>query len=250
MRTRPVVGIIGDYRVIENHPAYVALESYIAAVRGGAEALPLLVPALDPPPAGEDILAVVDGLFFTGSPSNVSPKLYGGRAPRDPSSLDERRDALVMPLIRMAVAAGVPVLSICRGLQEMNVAFGGTLHQHLHELAGHFDHREREDTPLDKQYAPAHDIAVLDGGLLAGIVPSHRFRVNSLHGQGIDKLAPTLHADAVAPDGLIEAVSMPGAKGFLLAVQWHPEWRWADDEYSRAIFAAFGKALCQRRAGP
>jgi len=250
MRTRPVVGVVGDHRVIEDHPAHLALESYIAAVHDGAEALPLLVPALDPPPAGEDVLAGVDGLFFTGSPSNVSPKLYGGRAPRDPSSLDERRDALVMPLIRMAVAAGVPVLSVCRGLQEMNVAFGGTLHQHVHELTGRFDHREREDAPLDVQYAPAHDVTVLDGGILGGIVPSRRFRVNSLHGQGIDKLAPLLHADAVAPDGLVEAVSMPAAKGFLLAVQWHPEWRWSEDEASRAIFAAFGKALRGRRSGP
>jgi len=133
-------------------------------------------------------------------------------------------------------------LCICRGFQELNVALGGTLHQAVHEVPGRFDHREK-GAALDEQYAPAHPVTVAEGGLLARIVPQRSFEVNSLHGQGIAKLAPPLFADAAAPDGQIEAVSMPQAKGFLLGLQWHPEWRWAGNEISRAIFAAFGKAL-------
>jgi putative glutamine amidotransferase len=125
----------------------------------------------------------------------------------------------------------------------LNVAFGGTLYQHIQEIAGRMDHREDTDAPLETQYAPVHAINIEPGCLLADIVGAGVFQVNSLHSQGIDRLAAALHADAVAPDGQIEAVSMPDAKGFMLGVQWHPEWRWAEDELSVAIFSAFGEAL-------
>ncbi len=241
---RPVVGLVCDYRILERHPAHLVVESYVAAVRDGADALPLLIPALDPPLANGDILAGVHGLLLTGSPSNVSPRHYGGHAPRYPSQQDERRDAIALPLVRAAIAAGIPVMSICRGFQEMNVALGGTLYQHVHEVAGRFDHREKEKAPVDVQYGPAHEVTLAEDGFLARIVKGPRtFIVNSLHGQGIDRLAPPLHTDALAPDGQIEAVSMPGAKAFLLGLQWHPEWRWAENEVSRSIFAAFGEAL-------
>ena len=243
MRGRPVVGLVCDHRTIDGMPAQLAFEFYISAIRDGAEALPLLIPALDPPLACEDILASVDGLLFTGSESNVAPDLYGGPAPRDPSQIDVRRDALAQPLIRQAVASGVPLLSICRGTQEMNVALGGTLHQHVHEIEGRLDHRERQGVPEDVQWGPAHGVSVTDDGLLARIVDLRSFAVNSLHGQGIDRLAPPLHADALAPDGQIEAVSMPGGRGFVLGLQWHPEWRWSENDVSRAIFQAFAAAL-------
>jgi putative glutamine amidotransferase len=220
----------------------MAGEEYIIALRDGAGAMPLLIPALDPPLAPEDILARVDGLLLSGAASDVSPRLYGGGTPRKGVPLDERRDATALPLLRAAVEAGKPVLCICRGFQELNIALGGTLHQQVHEVPGRFDHREK-GTALDEQYAPAHPVTVAEDGLLARIVPRRSFEVNSLHGQGIDKLAPPLHADAAAPDGQIEAVSMPSAKAFLLGLQWHPEWRWAGNEISRAIFAAFGAAL-------
>jgi putative glutamine amidotransferase len=220
----------------------MAGEEYIAALRDGAGALPLLIPALDPPLAPEDILASIDGLLFSGSPSNVSPRHYGGQPARKESLQDERRDSTALPLLRAAVEAGKPVLCICRGFQELNVALGGTLHQQVHEVPGRFDHREKGIAP-DEQYGPAHPVAVAEGGLLARILPRRSFEVNSLHGQGVDKLAPPLHADAAAPDGQIEAVSMPGAKGFVLGLQWHPEWRWAENDISRALFAAFGAAL-------
>jgi putative glutamine amidotransferase len=198
---------------------------------------------LDPPLSASDLLGSVDGLLMTGSPSNVAPKRYGGTAPRDGVLQDERRDATSLELLKAAVETGVPVLSICRGFQELNVAFGGTLHQHVHEVEGRSDHREDKTAPLDVQYGPAHAVQITDGGLLARILSERRIEVNSLHSQGIDRLASRLHADAVADDGQIEAVSMPGARSFVLGVQWHPEWEWAKNAASRAIFAAFGDAL-------
>ena len=238
----PSVGLVCDYRRVGMHPFHMAAEDYIVAVRDGAGALPLLIPALDPPLASEDILARVDGLLMSGAASDVSPRLYGGGTPRKGVPLDERRDSTAVPLLQSAIEAGKPVLCICRGFQELNVALGGTLYQQVHEVPGRFDHREK-GTSLDEQFAPAHEVTVAEGGLLARIVPQRRFEVNSLHGQGIDRLAPTLFADAAAPDGQIEAVSMPGAKGFVLGTQWHPEWRWAENDISRAVFASFGKAL-------
>jgi putative glutamine amidotransferase len=241
--SRPVVGIICDYRRIDEQPFHIAGEKYIAALRDGSNAIPLLIPVLDPPLALDDILASVDGLMFPGSPSNVSPRHYGGEPPREPEFLDEQRDANTLPLFRRAIQAGKPVLCICRGFQELNVALGGTLHQHLHEVEGRQDHREDESRPLDERYGPSHPVTVAEGGLLAKLVNTRRFEVNSLHGQGIDKLAPGLFADALAPDGQIEAVSMPSARGFVLGLQWHPEWRWSENAISRAIYAAFGAAM-------
>lgn len=218
-------------------------EKYILAVRDGAGAMPALIPVLDPPIPVDDILATVDGLMLTGSLSNVAPYRYGGPAPREGVMQDERRDATSLPLIESAIARGVPLLGLCRGFQELNVALGGSLHQHMQEVEGRIDHREDKDAPLETQYGPAHPVSVAEGGLLAAIAPQTRFAVNSLHTQGIDRLAPSLHADALAPDGTIEAVSLPTAKGFVLGVQWHPEWRWAENAVSRAIFAAFGEAV-------
>jgi putative glutamine amidotransferase len=225
------------------HPFHMVGQKYITAIRDAAEALPLLIPVLPHPIPPEELLASVDGFLLTGSPSNVSPKLYNGEAPRAGTVLDENRDATTMPLLRAAVAAGTPVLCLCRGFQELNVAFGGTLHQHVHEQPGRSDHREDKNAELDEQYGPAHDVRVSTDGFLSRLVGERDFQVNSLHSQGIDRLAPALHADATAPDGTIEAVSMPSAKGFLLGLQWHPEWRWRENDVSRAIFAAFGKAV-------
>jgi putative glutamine amidotransferase len=243
MRTRPVVGLICDHRMIEGQATHLVLEPYITAIRNGAGALPLLIPVLEPPLANDDILDAVDGLLFTGSPSNVSPYFYGGPPARHPEYEDPHRDVLALPLIRSTIAAGKPLLSICRGTQELNVALGGTLHQHVQEIAGRMDHREQENAPLDVQFGPAHDVTIADDGVLAGLMSPRTFRVNSLHGQGIATLAPPLRVEATAPDGQIEAVSLLEPKGFLLGLQWHPEWCWADDTVSRAIWSAFAQAL-------
>jgi putative glutamine amidotransferase len=246
MRSRtPIVGIPCDHRVMGKHAFHMVGEKYIAAVRDGAGAIPLLIPVLSEPIPPADILASIDGLFFTGSPSNVAPKHYDGPAPREGVLQDESRDSTTLPLLNAAIEAGTPLLCVCRGFQELNVALGGTLHQHIHEQPGRFDHREDASAPLAEQYDAAHDVRIEAGGLLAKILEDRSFRVNSLHSQGIDRIATKLHADAIAPDGTIEAVSAPGAKAFVLGVQWHPEWRWAENKVSRAIFAAFGEAVRQ-----
>jgi len=240
---KPVVGIACDRRMIGDHAFHMVGEKYIAAVRDGAGVLPFLIPVLDPPIPAEELLAHVDGLLFTGSPSNVAPRLYGGHEPRNPKLLDEARDSSTLPLMRIAEEARMPMFAICRGFQELNVAFGGTLHQHMNE-SGFEDHsvgdRKRS---LERQYGPVHDVIVEPGGVLDSLVHRERFPVNSLHSQGIDRLAPPLRKEATAPDGAIEAVSMANPKGFLLAVQWHPEWRHWENPVSKAMFAAFGDAV-------
>lgn len=217
-------------------------EVYALAVRDGAGALPLMIPSLERPLDPSALIAALDGFLFCGAVSNVEPQAFGSSLPPTPPR-DPARDALALPLIRAAIAAGKPVLCICRGFQELNVALGGSLHQALHALPGRRDHREDARAPRDVQFAPAHEVTAVAGGRLERIVSARRFAVNSLHGQGIDALAPPLCAEAHAPDGTIEAVSMPTAEGFVVGVQWHPEWRWSDDSVSRALFGAFAEAL-------
>jgi putative glutamine amidotransferase len=180
--------------------------------------------------------------MFTGSPSNVEPHHYSG-PPSDPGTLhDPARDATTLPLIRKAVASGIPVLGICRGFQEMNVAFGGTLHQKVHEVEGRFDHREDTKLELDVQYGPAHEVILEPEGLLRSLAPQSRLTVNSLHSQGIDRLGEGLSVEARAPDGLVEAFRVLDGRSFAVAVQWHPEWKVMSNPFSHALFAAFGTA--------
>ena len=150
-------------------------------------------------------------------------------------------------MIRAAVEAGIPVLGICRGFQEMNVAFGGSLHQKVHETGPFMDHREDDSLPLEGQYAPSHPVHIQPGGVLAGLGLASEIQVNSIHGQGVERLAPGLCVEALAPDGLIEAVSVPQGKGFALGVQWHPEWQVSSNPDYLAIFQAFGDA-CRKHA--
>ena len=242
--SRPVIiGIPCDHRMVGPHPFHMVGEKYIAAVREATGALPLLIPVLGTPITPEEILSSVDGLLFTGSYSNVAPGLYGGQAPRPGVLQDERRDATTLPLLKAAIQAGLPSFCLCRGFQELNVALGGTLHQHLQDVPGRIDHREDKSAPLDVQYGPAHDVRLSEDGMLARLIGAARITVNSLHEQGIDRLAPPLKTEAVADDGTIEAVSLPGSKGFLLGVQWHPEWRWSENPVSRGLFGAFGDAV-------
>lgn len=253
MRTKPLVGISADRTMIGAHPSHVAGEKYIAAIVDGSQALAMLLPALGERQSADDVLATVDGLLFTGSYSNVEPRHYGGHASAPGTLHDAARDATTLPLLRAAIAAGVPVLAVCRGFQEMNVAFGGTLHQSVHAVAGLNDHRENKQDELDVQYAPSHSITLTRGGLLQRLAGgANEARVNSLHGQGVERLGAGLMTEATAPDGLIEAASVKDARAFALGVQWHPEWRHASDALSTAIFRAFGEACRDRmrtRAG-
>lgn len=220
---------------------------YVAAVLDGAGGLPVLIPALGEGLAIDALLARLDGVFLTGSPSNLDPALYGGppRPSGDPA--DKYRDATTLPLIRACLAQGVPLLAVCRGIQEVNVALGGTLFGRLHEVAGRHDHRSDKTLAYEGRYGPRHPVHLRPGGLLRSILGDvEEIEVNSLHGQGIDRLAPDLEVEATAPDGTIEAVSVPSAKAFALAVQWHPEWRVAEIAQHRLLFAAFGAACRQR----
>ncbi|QQC65953.1 gamma-glutamyl-gamma-aminobutyrate hydrolase family protein [Paraburkholderia ginsengisoli] len=253
MRNKPLVGISADRTMTGAHPSHVVGEKYIAAIVDGSQAFAMLLPALGERQSIDDVLATVDGLLFTGSYSNVEPQRYGGH-PSAPGTLhDPARDATTLPLMRAALAAGVPVLAICRGFQELNVACGGSLHQSVHAVTGLNDHRENRHDDLDTQYAASHSIALTQGGLLQRLASGAKeARVNSLHGQGIERLGAGLAIEAIAPDGLIEAVSANHSRAFALGVQWHPEWKHADDALSTAIFRAFGDACRDRmriRAG-
>jgi putative glutamine amidotransferase len=217
-------------------------EKYIAAVAQAAEAVPVLIPSLGEGADLDAILASVDGILLTVSPSNVEPHRYAG-PPSDPDTWhDPHRDATTLPLIPRVVAAGMPLFAICRGFQEMNVAYGGTLWQKVQEVPGFADHRENKEDPLEVQYAPAHEVELVPGGELHRIAGTGRVEVNSLHSQGVQRLGDGLEIEARAPDGLVEGFRVREAPGFALAVQWHPEWQVMQNPFSRALFAAFGEA--------
>jgi len=243
---RPLIGIPADRRMVGAHPFHMAGEKYARAVLEAAGAAPLVIPALAEELDFEELLERLDGLLFTGSPSNVEPHRYRGEASEPGTLHDPARDATTLPLIRKAIEAGVPVFGICRGFQEMNVAFGGTLHQKLHEVAGYLDHRDDETQPLEVQYGPAHEITLEPGGVLRELAGQDSIRVNSLHSQGIDRLGRGLAVEARAPDGVIEAFRVTAARRFALAVQWHPEWQVLSNPFSRALFAAFGRSSRER----
>src|SRR3954469_11052396 len=186
-----------------------------------------LQPVLFPMAGAADVahlLALVDGVLLTGSPSNVEATHFGGSA-LSTDRLDPRRDALTMALVRAAISMGTPLLGVCRGLQEMNVALGGSLHQQVHAEPGLIDHREPEDEDLAVQFAERHDVLLEPGSAFAQWAGGTKAKVNSLHGQGIKRLGSRLVAEAHAPDGLIEGVRVERAEAFAFGVQWHPEWR-------------------------
>lgn len=244
----PLIGVSACTREIGPQTYHIAGDKYLRAVVVGAGGIPLVIPALAELMDQETLLASLDGLLFTGSPSNVEPHHYRGPASEAGTRHDPARDRTTLPLVRAAIAAGIPVLGICRGFQEMNVAFGGTLHQRVHVVEGFMDHREPANEPLEVQYAPRHLLRVQPGGVLDGIGLPSEIQVNSIHGQGVERLAPGLHVEALAPDGLVEAFSVEGAKSFALGVQWHPEWQVLTNPNYLAIFQAFGEA-CREKAG-
>ena len=243
---KPVVLVPACNRVLGHHPFHIVGKKYIDAVRlAGCQ--PLVVPSAE---LGEldALLDLADGLLLTGSPSNVHPSHFD-EGVHDPAlPLDTARDAWTLPLIPKALGRGVPLLAICRGAQETNVALGGSLHQAVQDVPGCNDHRSDDTAPVEVQYGPAHHVAVEPGGVLAGVLDRDRFEVNSLHAQAVNRLAVGLRIEARAPDGVIEAFSKPDAPGFNLCVQWHPEWLAADNPVSMQILSAFGAACMARRS--
>jgi putative glutamine amidotransferase len=241
-RLKPLIGIPADRRILGPHPFHCVGEKYIVAVAEAAGGLPVLVPSLGEAADLDAILDSVDGILLTGSPSNVEPHRYSGPASAPETAHDPHRDATTLPMIPRVIAAGMPLFAICRGFQEMNVAFGGALWQKIHEVPGLADHREDKELPLETQYGPAHELELVPGGELQKIAGSDRVVVNSLHAQGVQRLGEGREVEARAPDGLIEGFRVRGAPGFALAVQWHPEWQVMKNPFSRALFAAFGEA--------
>ena len=247
MTSLPVIGIPADRRLVGPHPFHMVGEKYAHAVARASRALPLLIPVLPEPLVVDDLLDSVDGLLLPGSPSNIEPHHYE-EGPSEPGTLhDPERDATTLPLIRRAIQRGVPLLAVCRGFQEMNVALGGSLCQRVHEAPGHHDHREDKQAPLEVQYGPAHEVHLREGGCFRSWADgAESIRVNSLHWQGVKRLAPGLRSEATAPDGLIEGFCVAESPAFAVGVQWHPEWRVMANPFSVAMFEAFGAAAQQR----
>ena len=253
---RPLVGISACLK--ENGRGgwhHTVGEKYVQAAVRAVGALPILIPAIGPEfddepgfiAALDRLLDGLDGVLLTGSPSNVEPHHYGKQS-REGTLHDPARDATTLPLIRHTIDRGVPLFAICRGLQEVNVALGGSLHQHVHEVDGRRDHRSPKSPDMDVNYAPTHDIDVVEGGLLHRLLGERRVRVNSLHAQGVDVLAPRARLEATCcEDGQIEALSVPDAPGFTLALQWHPEYKALENPVSMKVFGAFA-AACRARA--
>ncbi|TCQ07825.1 gamma-glutamyl-gamma-aminobutyrate hydrolase [Rhizobium sp. PP-F2F-G36] len=240
---KPIIAIPADFREIEGNVWHAAPHQYVRAALNGSGVMSLLVPALEAGNEPDAILDRVDGLLVSGSRSNVHPKLYGREALETDGPFDPGRDATSLPLIRRALARGIPVLAICRGIQELNVALGGTLASEIQDLPGRQDHRKPDVKDLDIAYGIRQTVMVEPGSCLAGVVGAGAVQVNSLHRQAISDLAPNLAVEAVADDGTVEAVSVIGAKAFAVGVQWHPEYWVGRDKTSNDLFAAFGQAV-------
>jgi putative glutamine amidotransferase len=244
--SRPIVVIPACTTLIEGYVFDAVGRKYTAAVAEVAECQPLHMPVGAGISDIGAILEVADAILLTGSRSNVAPEHYGEESPIKPDALDPFRDALTLPLIRAAVERKTPLFAICRGFQELNVALGGSLHQAVHDVDGHKDHRARYKLPLDEMYGPIHTVSLR--GRLRDWVGSDKLMVNSLHWQGIARLADGLKPEAFAEDGLVEAVRGPDDAAFCLGVQWHPEWGAKLNPVSASLFRRFGAAA--RGAAP
>ncbi|MBO1073005.1 gamma-glutamyl-gamma-aminobutyrate hydrolase family protein [Roseomonas marmotae] len=252
---RPLIGISCCVKAFGANamPNHAASDHYIRVVLGPVGGMPVLIPA-----AGEDLarelLPRLDGILLTGSRSNVQPSLYQGPPHLEGTPEDAQRDSTTLPLIRAALEEGVPLLAICRGFQELNVALGGTLDQRIQDLPGRMDH----STPIDQvlprvRTGKAHAVRVTEDGALARLWSgldwdAAAVPVNSLHNQGVAKPAPRLLPEGWAPDGTVEAARVRGARDFALGVQWHPEYDWQSDALSRRLFEVFGAAAGNRAA--
>jgi putative glutamine amidotransferase len=241
---KPIVGIIGNRHLVnDEYPVQAVGLSNIEAVADLTGAIPLLVPAMPKVGAIAELVEACDGFVFTGGRPNVHPSHYGHEPTEKHGAFDPDRDAVTLPLIHECVARGIPILGICRGFQEFNVAFGGTLHPEIREIPGRMNHRMPPDGTLDEKFAIRHPVHLAEGGTFHRLLGAEEVMVNSLHGQGILEKAARVVLEGWAPDGTPEALVVDGAPGFALAVQWHPEWNAAVDPVSRPLYRAFGEAV-------
>jgi len=254
---RPVVGVIAHEHLAENrHPVQRAAESNLRAVVEVVGALPVMFAGAPEITDIPTLLDTVDGVLLTGGRANVHPSRYGVEPDPRYEPFDPRRDALALELAEACVARGVPIFGICRGVQEINVAFGGTLHPEIRDLPGRLNHRmprlENGEIHPDIAYvfADRHDVDLVKGGVFADILGCETIRVNSLHGQGILEPGGRVVVEGVAEDGTIEAIRIAEAPGFALGVQWHAEYDPQSNPINRALFEAFGAAVATpRRSG-
>lgn len=246
---QPLIAVSTDVRQFENYTWHAAPQQYLEAALSTAGVLPVLVPSFGDRLDLETLLASVDGVMVTGSKSNVHPSLYGGEASEANGPYDEARDATTLPLIRLAIERGVPLLAICRGIQELNVALGGTLATEIQEQEGILDHRAPVSDLQDERFAIRQPVAIKPGTCLAGVFGAGEIMVNSVHRQAVGRLGERLQVEASAHDGTVEAVSVIGARAFAVGVQWHPEYWAKTDDASARIFRAFGDAVRDHAAG-
>lgn len=241
---RPVVGIIGNSYLLEgDYPVQSSGTSNIQAVSQVSDAIPAVIPALPDASDTHELVDTFDGFVFTGARPNIHPEEYGEEETEAHGFFDRDRDAVTLPLIRMCVEQGIPILGICRGFQEFNVAFGGSLYPEIRDLSGRMNHRMPPEGTQEEKFAHRHDVIIEKGSIFERVFDKDVILTNSLHGQGIKQAGERIIIDGHAPDGTPEALSIKDAKTFALAVQWHPEWRANHDPVSKQLFTAFGKAL-------
>jgi putative glutamine amidotransferase len=238
----PIIAVPMCIKAVEGQNYHIVGDKYLRAVIEVAGGYPLSFPALGEALAPAALLDHVDGVLFTGSPSNVAVHHYNGTPDRPESPQDPGRDAITLPLIRAALERNVPVFCICRGFQELNVALGGSLHTQIHDISGYGDHRAPADADYDGIYQPSHLIKLTPGSQFQRLLGKSETMVNSVHWQGIDRLADRLTIEGQAPDGVVEAVGVKDHAGFAIGTQWHPEYRAAENEDSVKLFKAFGQA--------
>jgi putative glutamine amidotransferase len=240
----PVVGIIGNKHLInDQYAVHAGGQMNSEAIARVSGALPLIVPS-DPDIVDiEALKAACDGFVFTGGRPNVHPEEYGEEPTEAHGTFDRPRDRLTLRLIRDCVASGQPILAICRGFQELNVAMGGSLYPEIRDLPGRMNHRMPPDGTIEEKFALRHDVQLTEGGVFHRIFGAAVVRTNTLHGQGIKTTGARIVVDGRAPDGTEEAIYVEGAPGFALGVQWHPEYKADEDPVSRPLFEAFGAAV-------
>lgn len=247
---RPIIGILTNSHLVgDQYEVFGSGVINVAPIANICNALPMLIPATPEHVQIKDLIARCSGFVFTGARPNVHPEEYGEEATAAHGDFDRGRDGIALPLIRACVEKGLPILGICRGFQEVNVAMGGSLYPEIRDLPGRDNHRMPPDGTIEEKFALRHAVKFTNGGVFHHVMGSPEVMTNTLHGQGIKEAGPRIVIDGFAPDGTPEAIYVNNAPGFTLSVQWHPEWNAVADPVSSALFGAFGEAVHAWDAG-